>query len=145
MCAPSIISRPSPPSPAPAPSSTLRTGSTDASVGRVGKTLRQALEEEIGKERYKNLGDPVKLADQVADDGGKLQRLKVIYNLYLIRAEADFRKEANQFFFDDNNKLTLTKAIQNTKKNKLELGKPRTDSDVNTNKLQPIYNFGNNR
>ena len=111
---------------------------------RGGKTLRQALEEEIGKERYKNLGDPVKLADQVADDGGKLQRLKVIYNLYLIRAEADFRKEANKFKFDDNNKLNLTQAIKNTKRNNLVVGQPRIDSDVNTNKLQPIYNFGNN-
>ena len=67
-----------------------------------------------------------------------------IYNLYLIRAEADFRKEAGQFVFDGNEKLNLTQAIKNTKRNKLVVGQPRTDSDVNTNKLQPIFNFGNN-
>jgi len=49
MCAPSIISRPSPPSPAPAPSSTLKTGSTDASIRRVGKTLRQASPSQRGR------------------------------------------------------------------------------------------------
>ena len=54
------------------------------------------------------------------------------------------RKEANQFFFDDNEKINLTQAINNTKRNKLVVGQPRTDSDVNTNKLQPIFNFGNN-
>ena len=115
-----------------------------ATTTRGGKTLRQALEEEIGKERYKNLGDPVKLADQVADDGGKLQRLKVIYNLYLIRAKQISEKKQS-FVFDGNEKLNLTQAIKNTKRNKLVVGQPRTDSDVNTNKLQPIYNFGNNR
>ena len=47
MCAPPIVSRPSPP-PTPAPSKPVKTGQA-ATVRRVGKTLRQASPSQRGR------------------------------------------------------------------------------------------------
>ena len=116
-----------------------------STVERNGKTLRQALEEKIKSDSYKNKSDPLKLSRGVADDGGKYKDLEIIYNLYLIKAEGQLKKEFENFTFVDNEKLNLKVAIRNTEKNKLEIQKPRSNSSpLNTNKLQPIFNFGNN-
>lgn len=106
-----------------------------------GKTLRQALETEIGTESYKLLSDPITIGKGISDDGEKLRRLKFIVEQYKQKTMTKFEGEKKDFKFSDNEKLSLKDAEKNNKRNQIEISRNRLPNSKL--QLQPIINFGN--
>jgi len=106
-----------------------------------GKTLREALENEIGKESYKRLGEPITIGKGMTDEGGKVQRLKFIHEMYKQKAFREFEGEKKDYKSTKNEKLSLKDAEKVNEKNNTTISRPRRpDTKL---KLQPLYNFGN--
>ena len=105
-----------------------------------GKSLNDALLEEIKSSNYKNLSDPTIIVDLVRDDGGKVKRLKSIIKDYHSIAEDFLIKEAGQFnsIEDSTGKFKLTNAIKavNTNIEQLKMG-----IRINPSALEGIYKF----
>jgi hypothetical protein len=101
-----------------------------------GMTLKDKLADEIQSEGYKNRTDPIKLAQGIADDGTKYQRINQIYNVYKIKAETLFEAEKANYKNIDNPDRNLFTDI---KKQQINQNVIRGSRD--TNRLQPLINF----
>ena len=101
-----------------------------------GMTLKDKLADEIQSEGYKNRTDPIKLAQGIADDGTKYQRINQIYNQYKIKAEALFEAEKGNYKNIDNPDRNLFTDITKQKNNQNVI---RGNRDVQ--RLQPLINF----
>ena len=107
-----------------------------------GKTLRQRLEEEIQKQSYQNLSEPVSIGKQMVSTTGKYDRLKFIYGKFLEKAKLEFEKEKGDFIHIDNEELSLKQAEKNQKKNIMKLKQPSSkNSPFNQKKLLPILEW----
>ena len=107
-----------------------------------GKTLRQRLEEEIQKESYQNLSEPVSIGKQMVSTTGKYDRLKFIYGKFLEKAKLEFEKEKGDFIHIDNEELSLKQAEKNQKKNIKILKQPSSKNNpFNQKKLLPILEW----
>jgi hypothetical protein len=101
-----------------------------------GMTLKDKLADEIQSEGYKNRTDPIKLAQGIADDGTKYQRINQIYNQYKIKAETMFEAEKGNYKNIDNPDRNLFTDIRKQKNNQNVI---RGNRDVQ--RLQPLINF----
>ena len=108
-----------------------------------GLTLRQKLEQVIQSDEYTTLGDPIR-GRGVADEGGKLKRIKYFYNLYKDEAEDKFETQMKDFKFIDDDRRNLsrdTKIQDNNAKATSQTN--RTDESLKK-RLIDLNNFSNN-
>lgn len=105
-----------------------------------GKTLDQALRDEIKSEEYKQLGDPTGVDELNKDIGGKARRIKSIISKYQKEAELYLKNEANKFISteDKSGKFSLQNSIEAVNRNVQKL---KTGVQVNVGDLEGLYNW----
>ena len=110
-----------------------------------GKTLRQALEEEIKSSDYLRREDITKVASGVVAGTGrhsKIAQLNLIVEKYKQQVLLDFEDEKQDYKSVEDRRQTLDLAHENLTDNKLLIDKPRdADSPLNKSKLKPILEF----
>ena len=99
-------------------------------------TLKDKLADEIQSEGYKNSTDPIKLAQGIADDGTKYQRINQIYNQYKIKAETMFEAEKGNY---KNIHSSFALAMNNYKINGKYIGAKNIFTDYFGLIYTPIY------
>lgn len=112
---------------------------------RNGKTLREALEEEIKSSDYLRREDITKIATGVIAGTGqhsKYAQLQLIVEKYKQQALLDFEDEKQDYKSVEDSRQTLDLAYDNLQENKMIIGEPRdADSPINKSKLKPILEF----
>lgn len=101
-----------------------------------GKTLKEKLTETIETESYKNLTDPIKISQGIADDGSKYKKINYIYELYKTRAEAIFTQEEGKYLNTSNPDRNLFTDLKKQRNNKNVIQGGR-----DLERLQPLINF----
>ena len=105
-----------------------------------GKSLDQALREQINSNEYKNGSDPYQTDENVSDVGSRAKQLKRIIKSYHNAVEQQILKDRKKFRStkDDTGNFTLDNSIQayNNNKNKFLMGVQIQNSD-----LEALYQF----
>ncbi len=106
----------------------------------MGKSLDQALREQINSNEYKNGSDPYQTDELNSDIGSRAKQLRRIIKSYHNAVEQEIIKNRNQFRStkDDTGNFTLDNSIQayNNNKNKINMGVQIQNSD-----LEALYQF----
>ena len=110
-----------------------------------GKTLREALEEEIKSEDYLRRADITTVAQGITaglDKQSKYEQLQIIHEKYKQQVLLDFEDEKEFFKSTEDNRQTLDLATHNMNYNMRIINEPRTiDNKLNKNELKPILEF----